>query len=105
MYAISGREDYDNAGLLCVRWSDGHVAWRRPDFGTAHLIAAGDRVLAQATDGRLELFAADSEAFRRLATAELPQGSYRSLPALANGTLYCRRTISAKEGELLALEL
>lgn len=105
LYAISGREDYQNAGLLCARWSDGQVAWRRPDFGTAHLIAAGDRVLAQLTDGRLELIAAEPEAFRPLASAELPQGTYRSLPALANGVLYCRRTISATEGELLALEL
>lgn len=105
IYAISGREDYGNAGLVCARWSDGQVAWRRPDFGTAHLIAAGDRVLAQHTDGDLELFAADPEAFRQLAASKLPQGTYRSLPALADGVLYCRRTTSATEGELLALEL
>lgn len=105
LYAISGREDYGNAGLLCARWSDGQVAWRRDDFGTAHLITDGERVLAQQTGGRLELFAAEPEAFRRLATAELPQGTYRSLPALADGVLYCRRTTSATEGELLALEL
>lgn len=105
LYAISGREDLGDAGLLCVRWSDGQVGWRRGDYGTAHLIAAGDRILAQATDGRLELLAADPRAYRPLAQADLPQGTYRSLPALADGVLYCRRTQSATEGELLALEL
>lgn len=105
LYAISGREDLGDAGLLCARWSDGQVAWRREDYGTAHLIAAGDRILAQATDGRLELIAADPEAYRRLAEADLPAGTYRSLPALADGVLYCRRTQSATDGELLALEL
>lgn len=105
LYAISGREDIGDDGLLCARWSDGQVAWRQSDFGTAHLIAVGTRVLAQHTGGRLILFAAESAAYRPLATAELPAGTYRSLPALADGVLYCRRTTSATAGELLALEL
>lgn len=105
LYAISGREDYGTGELLCTRWNDGKVSWRRGDFGTAHLIAAGDRVLAQRTDGRLRLFAADPQNYRELSDAELPTGSYKSLPALANGVLYCRRTISPTEGELLAFEI
>jgi outer membrane protein assembly factor BamB len=103
LYAISGREDFDNAGLRCVRWSDGQLAWERPDFGTAHLIGAGDRILAQTTEGTLRLLDATAEEFEPLATAELPAGTYRSLPALADGTLYCRRSVSATEGEVLAL--
>jgi len=105
MYAISGREDMGDAELVCVRWSDGQVAWRRPDFGTSHLIASGDRILAQGTKGRLALIAAESKEYRELAGVDLPEGTYRSLPALAGGVLYCRRTISATEGELIALEL
>ncbi|QEG42192.1 PQQ-binding-like beta-propeller repeat protein [Roseimaritima ulvae] len=105
LYAITGREDFGNGELLCARWSDGKVAWQRPGFGTAHLIAVGDRVLAQHVSGKLELIAADSEQFRSLAQAELPEGVYRALPALADGTLYCRRTISPTSGELLALEM
>jgi outer membrane protein assembly factor BamB len=105
LYSINGREDMGDAGLLCARWSDGKIAWRRPNFGTAHLIAAGGRVLAQHTKGRLELFAAQSDEFLQLAVTDLPEGTYRSLPALANGVLYVRRTISATEGELLALDL
>lgn len=104
LYAITGREDVGDAGLLCVRWSDGEVAWRRPDFGTGHLILVGDRVLSQVTAGRLELFAADPQQFRSLATAELPAGTYRSLPAYSDGTAYCRRSISPTSGELLAIE-
>lgn len=104
LYAISGREDMGDAGLLCVRWDDGTVAWRRPDYGTAHLIAVGDRVVAQSTAGRLDLFAADPAGYRSLAATELPEGTYRSLPAIADGVIYCRRTISATRGELLAIE-
>jgi outer membrane protein assembly factor BamB len=104
IFGISGREDMGDAGLVCLRWSDGQVAWRRSDFGTAHLLGAGDRILAQSTDGKLVLFEASSKAFRSLAAADLPEGSYRSLPAFSAGTLFCRRTISPTQGELLALE-
>jgi outer membrane protein assembly factor BamB len=104
LYAITGRQDIGDAGLLCVRWADGKTTWTRPDFGTGHLIIAGNRVLAQLTDGRLDLFAADPTAYKRLATADLPPGSYKSLPAFSGGTLFCRRTISSTEGELIALQ-
>lgn len=103
LYAITGREDIGDAGLVCVRWSDGQSAWSRPDFGTGHLIVGGDRILAQQTSGQLVLLAADPTAYRPLATAELPPGTYRSLPAFSGGMLFCRRTISSTEGELLAL--
>lgn len=104
LYAITGREDMGDADLLCARWDDGEVAWRRPGYGTAHLIAVGDRVVAQSTAGRLDLFAADPTNYRSLAAAELPEGTYRSLPAIADGVIYCRRTISPTQGELLAIE-
>jgi len=105
IYSIDGREDVGDAGLVCVRWENGKVAWKKPGYGNAHLIAVGDQILAQSTAGRLQMFAADDESFRPLAETDLPKGSYRSLPALAGGVLYCRRTVSASSGELVALEL
>lgn len=105
LYAITGREDYGTGELLCTRWSDGDVTWTEPGFGTAHLIGVGDRVLAQTVKGRLVLFAAEPKEFRILAETALPAGVYRSLPAYSNGTLFCRRTISATEGEVLAIDL
>jgi outer membrane protein assembly factor BamB len=105
IYSIDGREDVGDAALICVRWDDGKVAWRKPGYGTAHLIAAGDHILAQSTAGRLQMFVADESSFRPIAEAKLPEGSYRSLPALADGVIYCRRTVSASSGELIALEL
>ncbi len=104
IYSMDGREDMGEVELVCARWSDGQEAWRRPGFSTAHLIATPDRVLAQLTNGRLELFAADPTEFRRLADTELPEGTYRALPAYADQVLYCRRTESATKGELLAVE-
>lgn len=105
LYAITGREDIGDAGLLCVRFDDGEVAWEQPGYGTAHLIAAGDRIIAQKTDGKIELFAAEPKAFRSLAVGALPEGTYKALPALSNRVLFCRRGTSSREGELLAIGL
>jgi len=38
LFAITGREDMEDAGLLCVRWADGKTTWTQPDFGTGHLM-------------------------------------------------------------------
>lgn len=105
LYAITGREDFGTGELLCVRWSDGEVAWRRPGFQTAHLMGLGNKILAQRVSGQLELFAAEPKAFRSLATMDLPAGTYRALPAFSDGTLYCRRNLSSTESELIAVEL
>ncbi|MFG0253870.1 MAG: PQQ-binding-like beta-propeller repeat protein [Rhodopirellula sp. JB053] len=105
LYAITGREDFGTGELRCVRWSDGKVAWSRPDFGTAQLLGVNNTILAQHVDGQLELFAADPDQFRSLASFELPPGIYRAFPALADGTLYCRRNLSPTECELLAIDI
>lgn len=104
LFAITGREDYGNGELLCVRWADGKVGWRQSEFGTAHLIAAGDRVLAQKISGELKLFAADESSYQELASATLPSGTYRALPAFSGGVLYCRRIISPSQNELIAIQ-
>ena len=105
LFAITGREDFNNAGLVCVRWEDGKELWSRPDFGTAHFIGASPHVLSQHVDGRIDLLENNPAAFRVLATCSLPEGTYRALPALSQGTLYCRRAQSPRRGELLAIEL
>ena len=105
LYAITGREDMGVPGLCCVAWKDGRQAWSNSNFGTAHFIAAGDRILAQRVDGQLDLIAANPEKFESLASSQLPSGTYRSLPALSNGTLFVKRATSPKEGELIAIRV
>jgi hypothetical protein len=105
LYGITGREDMRNAGLICVDWKAGKVQWRQADYGTAHLIAAGDRLLVQSVAGKLEVLAADPQSYRVLSSARLPVGVYRALPALADGIYFGRRTISATEGEIVAVRV
>ncbi len=105
LYAITGREDFNNAGLVCVDWSTGKSSWAEPSFGTAHMIGVEDRVLAIRVQGKLDLFAADPQKFTLLSRAPLPEGTYRALPALDQGLLFCRRTQGSTRGQLLAVDL
>jgi outer membrane protein assembly factor BamB len=105
LYAVTGRDDMGSPGLCCVNWESGKQTWAKPNFGTAHLIGVGDRILAQEIDGRIDLLAADPNQFKSLANAKLPTGSYRSLPAISDGILYCRRSQTPREGQIIAIEL
>jgi outer membrane protein assembly factor BamB len=105
LYASSGRDDIGVPEMCCVDWRTGKRTWAETGFGSAHLITVGNSIVAQNVDGRVDLIAANSSKYQRLATTKLPAGTYRALPALSDGTLFCRRTESARSGELLAIDL
>jgi outer membrane protein assembly factor BamB len=97
LYGIHGREDIGPAELRCVEAASGKVKWSASGFGVAHLIRAGDKLLALTASGQLVLLPASPAGFQRLATADAAQigernagASTRALPALAHGRLYIR---------------
>jgi outer membrane protein assembly factor BamB len=98
LYGVDGREDIGEASLRCVDAKTGKVAWSEDGFGVAHLILAGDKLLAVANDGRLVIAEASPKAYRKLASATLfdePGVAVRALPALAGGRLYVRGSIGS----------
>ena len=105
LYAITGREDMGVPGLCCVQWKSGKQQWIESNYGTAHLIAVGDQVLSQNVDGKLDLISATPDSLKVLASSSLPEGTYRSLPALANGVVYARRSQTPKSSQILAIKL
>jgi len=92
LYGVHGREDVGVGQLRCVEAATGKVRWSVPDFGMAHLILAGDRLLVLSIQGRLLLAAASPDRLETLATATVSTSVTRALPALANGRLYVRET-------------
>lgn len=104
VYGIHGREDMGAATLRCVELATGKVRWSQEDYGVAHLIGIGSRLISQRTDGMLELFAADPTQFRSLKSFQLPAGTYRALPALAGGRMFCRMS-DGEQGQLIAVNL
>lgn len=104
LYGIHGREDVGVGQLRCVEAATGKVRWSVPDFGMAHLILAGDRLLILHVEGRLVLATASPERFQELATATVSGSIARALPALANRRLFVRET-SRQDGCLKCFEL
>jgi hypothetical protein len=103
LYGIHGREDSPTAGILrCVDAKTGKVAWEKADFGIAHIILAGDKLLLAKTDGELILAAAKNSGYEELARAQIARDTTRALPALSQGR-FLTRTTKDGQGKLVCV--
>jgi outer membrane protein assembly factor BamB len=104
LYGIHGREDLGRAELRCVEARTGRLAWREPNFGVAHLLRVGNRLLLLKVDGTLILAEVDSQRFRPLGQMQVSRQTTRALPALSNGKLFIREN-NAQGGHLTCIAL
>jgi outer membrane protein assembly factor BamB len=97
LYGVDGREDLGSAALRCIEAKTGKVVWSEDDFGVAHVILAGDKLLLVANNGRLIVAEASPAGYRKLASASAiadEDGAVlRALPALSGGRLYLRTNV------------
>ena len=96
LYGVDGRADAGTTALRCLDAKTGKVLWSQPDFGTANLIYADDKLLALKDDGTLVLAKVSPDGYRQLASAKVLAGTSRALPALASGRLYVRDSDTLK---------
>lgn len=112
LYGIHGREDLPPAGALrCIDAKTGKVKWEQADFGIAHAILAGDKLLLAKVNGDLVLAAASPAGYRELASATIARaknptsrGIIRPLPALSQGR-FLTRTNEDGQGKLLCVRV
>ena len=90
LYGIHGREDIGPAALRCIDAATGKVMWSEDDFGVAHLILAGDKLLVTRINGELMLVKASPERFETLGRFRAFEKTTRAIPALADGKLFAR---------------
>jgi len=106
LFGTHGREDGPPSELRCVDAATGNVAWRRPDAGVCHIIAAGDRLLVvEVQHGDIVLVSANPQRYEELDRRHLAEESLRPLPALANGELLLRTHTDQNTGRLLIVPL
>ena len=55
LYGVDGRADGGSTELRCLDAKTGKTLWREPDFGTANLIYADEKLLVLEDDGTLVL--------------------------------------------------
>lgn len=99
MFGLHGRQE-EGPALRCVEWHTGRVKWSREGERAGALILVGDRLLYLRDDGRLDLLDPTADAYRKLADVQLGDGTFRALPALADGLFLAR-----DEKKLLCLDL
>ena len=89
LYGLHGRHEAQPS-LRCVELKSGKVAWSEPRYASASLILWGDKLLLMRENGELQLIAASSKKFERLASVKLLDPTVRAYPALAAGRFYVR---------------
>ena len=102
---IDGRED---AGASTLRAFDPiakKTIWEQDGFSTSHLIAIGSQALVISVDGSIKLIDAAASTYKPLAESQLPSGTYRALPALANNLLILRKTTGPNTSQCIAIKL
>lgn len=104
LYGIHGREDTGEGHLRCVEAATGKVAWSEDDFGIAHAILAGDKILLVGIKGKLTLISADPKKFHPLGSAPFISAKTRPLPALSGGKLFVK-TNEGEGSEVVCVEL
>lgn len=86
--------------FICVDFKTGAVKWSQPGYSDyAAVIATGDKLLVQDTNGTMSLIKASPEKFEELGRIQVC-GTTWSHPALADGKLYQR-----DKKQLFALDL
>ena len=84
--------------------ASGKVAWSEDNFGIAHAILAGDKILLVGVEGKLTLIAADPKKFHSLGSAQFLSAKTRPLPAFSNGKLVVK-TNEGEGSEVVCVEL
>ena len=91
---------FNESFLTCMEFKTGAVPWRQRDFGKGSLLIAGDRLIILGENGKLALAEANPVAYREIASFQLPERKYWTVPALAHGRLYVR-----DESKVVCLDL
>lgn len=102
---IDGREDMGTSTLRSFDPQTKKTIWEQDGFSTSNLIAVGNQVLLVSVDGSIKLLDATSATYKALAQSKLPAGTYRALPALANGILVLRKTTGPNNSQCIAIKL
>ncbi len=90
LYASDGREDAGDASLKCIDPMLKKVEWKAKLPQVAHVVAVDDRLFVLSVDGTVSVFKADPKKGELLSQGKLPQGKYRAVPAISDGTIYVR---------------
>ncbi len=100
LFGIDGYEGQGNVSLRAIDPVSQKLLWQQDDFGTAHLLAFKDYLLALSLDGRVTVLRGARDSFQPVVstTVSKPGFENRSIPAFCGGALFLRNNSSAAPG-------
>ncbi len=101
IYGIHGNSDDPKRELRCLDVTSGEVKWQFQGFGLGSLCAARDTLIVLGDHGELAVAPATPKDFRPEARAQVLGGKCWTVPALANGRIYCRNA----QGTVVCLQV
>ena len=104
LFGSHGREDVGQASYRCIAPLQPQLIWEQPGIGVAHSLSDSAHVLLVGIDGRLHLLDPTSDSWQPISESRLPSGTYRALPAWAEGMLIVRDSQPGQQ-RLLAFSL
>lgn len=104
MFGSNGREDMGQASYRCIDPLQQRLIWEQAGIGVAHSLSDASHVLVVGIDGRLHLLNPTSDRWQPVSESRLPEGTYRALPAWADGLLIVRDSRPGRQ-RLLAFKL
>jgi len=99
LYGMFCFKQFKSGPLKCVDLRTGEIAWSQQGYGQGNLIRVGNRLLALADTGRLDVVEATADGYRRICSTPAVEGKSWSTPAFSNGRIYVR---SAEQAACLA---
>jgi hypothetical protein len=100
LYGMFSFKEYGTGPLKCVDLATGEARWEQAGFGPGNVILVGNVLVALSDAGELVLVAAEPDAYRELARADVLAGKCWSTPAFSDGALYLRSTREAVKVDL-----
>lgn len=99
-FAIDG-DDGSATELVCMQARTGDVTWRAGGFGSATLIAVGNRLCLLSQSGELVLADADVRTFEVVARQKIGEGKFWTPPAYALESFFIRNA----QGDLFRIRI
>ncbi len=94
-------KDSKKSSLKCLELDTGRVRWAKSEMGWGNLIVHDDKLIILRETGELVVAKASAETYEELLRASVFGGQSWTVPALADGRLYCRNNA----GEVVCLQL
>lgn len=93
-------QDNNRSRLRCIELATGEVRWTLKGMGWANVIVAGGRLLILRECGEIVLMEVSPSGHRELGRTKVIEGPCWTVPALADGRIYCR----SNDGEMVCLD-